>query len=60
LTRGRAVEPDREYSVTMSDFSAGNESERKLLGITDLKFDTKDLLLRDLLIDWIKKRGILD
>jgi hypothetical protein len=44
----------------MSDFSAGNESERKLLGITDLKFDTKDLLLRDLLIDWIKKRGILD
>jgi 5'-nucleotidase/UDP-sugar diphosphatase len=60
LTRGRAVEPEREYIVTMSDFSAGNESERKLLGISGMKFDTKDLLLRDLLIDWIKKRGILD
>ncbi len=60
LTHGRAVELNREYIVTMSDFSAGNESERKLLGITNLKFETQPLLLRDLLIAWIKKRGILD
>jgi 2',3'-cyclic-nucleotide 2'-phosphodiesterase (5'-nucleotidase family) len=60
ITRGRTVEPDREYIVTMSDFSAGNESERKLMGITELQFETKDVLLRDLLINWIKKKGILD
>ena len=60
LTRGRTVEPGREYIVTMSDFSAGNESERKLLGITDLQFETKTVLLRDLLIAWIKKKGTLD
>jgi len=60
LTRGRTVEPDREYIVTMSDFSAGNESQRKLLGITDLQLETKTVLLRDLLITWIKKKGTLD
>ena len=60
LTRGRTVDPGREYIVTMSDFSADNESERKLLGITDLQFETKTVLLRDLLINWIKKKGTLD
>ena len=60
LTRGRTVEADREYVVTMSDFSAENEHERKLLGISDLQFQTKTVLLRDLLIDWIKKQGTLD
>ena len=60
LTRGRTVDPGREYIVTMSDFSADNESERKLLGITGLQFETKTVLLRDLLINWIKKKGTLD
>ena len=60
LTRGRPVDPAREYIVTMSDFSAENEHERKVMGITELKFETKEVLLRDLLIDWIKKKGTLD
>ncbi|MEO8129727.1 MAG: bifunctional UDP-sugar hydrolase/5'-nucleotidase [Bryobacteraceae bacterium] len=60
ITRGRPVDPGREYIVSMSDFSAGNEHEQKVLGITGLQFETKDVLLRDLLINWIKKQGTLD
>ncbi len=60
LTGGRAVDHAREYIIAMSDFSAGNESERKLLGIEDLQFQTHTTLLRDLLIDWIKKKSVLE
>jgi 2',3'-cyclic-nucleotide 2'-phosphodiesterase (5'-nucleotidase family) len=60
LTGGRPVDPERIYTVAMSDFSAGNPSEQKLLGITGLQFDTSSVLLRDLLITWIRKKSVLE
>jgi hypothetical protein len=44
----------------MSDFSAGNPSEQKLLGISGLQFETSSVLLRDLLITWIRKKSVLE
>jgi 2',3'-cyclic-nucleotide 2'-phosphodiesterase (5'-nucleotidase family) len=60
LTGGQPVDPERIYTVAMSDFSAGNPSEQKLLGITGLQFDTSSVLLRDLLITWIRKKSVLE
>ncbi len=60
LRRGRAVNPDQEYTVVMSDFSATNEKERRDVGVAEAKFEVTDRLLRDLLIDWIGKQGPLE
>lgn len=57
---GQAIDPDREYKLAVSDFTATNASERKLLGITGREFPPEGPLLRDILIAWIKKKGVLE
>jgi hypothetical protein len=44
----------------MSDFSATNEKERRVTGTANVKFQIADRLLRDLIIDWIKKQSTLE
>jgi 2',3'-cyclic-nucleotide 2'-phosphodiesterase (5'-nucleotidase family) len=60
LRAGRAVDPEREYTIAMSDFSATNEKERRVTGTGNVNFRITDRLLRDVIIDWIKKQGPLE
>ena len=57
---GRTVDPRREYTLAVSDFTAANQSARGELGTTGLVFSQKGPLLRDLLIDWVKKHKVLE
>ena len=60
LRAGRAVDSEKVYTIVMSDFSAANEKERRVTGTANVKFEITDRLLRDLIIDWIKKQGPLE
>lgn len=58
VTAGRSIDPQREYKLAVNDFVAINQKTQ--LGTTGLEFPTTGPLLRDLLIDWIKKRKVLE
>ena len=59
MANGRRIDPDREYTLASTDFTAANQSAGGELGTTDLKFTTDGPLLRDLLIEWIKKQKVV-
>ncbi|HEX5103233.1 MAG TPA: bifunctional UDP-sugar hydrolase/5'-nucleotidase [Pirellulaceae bacterium] len=60
LRAGRTVEPQREYVVALADYSVENEAQRKELGIEGWTFERTDKQLRQLLIDWVKKKKVLE
>ena len=57
---GRTVDPQREYTLAVSDFTAANQSGPGELGTTGLAFPQNGPLLRDLLIEWVKKKKVLE
>ena len=59
LRRGATIDPNREYKIAMTDYTATNEAERQKLGLGDIRFEPTEPLLRDLLIEWIGKKKSL-
>jgi 2',3'-cyclic-nucleotide 2'-phosphodiesterase (5'-nucleotidase family) len=57
---GRTVEPDREYTLAVSDFTAQNQSAPSQLGTSSLVFGDDVGLLRDMLIDWFRKKKTIE
>ena len=55
---GRAIDPAREYTFAVPDFVAFNQSSN--FGVNGLEFPQAGPLLRDLLIDWVKKKKVLE
>ncbi|MBI3207467.1 MAG: bifunctional metallophosphatase/5'-nucleotidase [Candidatus Solibacter usitatus] len=53
------VDASKEYSVAMPDFAAQNEASRKSLGMEDVQFESTGRDLRDVMIEWTKKKKIL-
>ncbi len=60
VTRGRAVDPDREYKLATTDFTAANQSAPAELGSHGLEFPIKGPVLRDAVIEWIRKNRTID
>ena len=60
IRKGRTVEPDKEYTLALSDFLATNPASIKQLGLEGVKFTEVDLYLRDVLINWVKKKKVLE
>jgi 2',3'-cyclic-nucleotide 2'-phosphodiesterase (5'-nucleotidase family) len=58
LREGRVIDPAREYTFAVPDFVALNQSSN--LGASGLEFRQSGPLLRDLLIDWVKKKKVLE
>jgi 5'-nucleotidase / UDP-sugar diphosphatase len=56
----RQVEPDKEYTLAVSDFTAANQSAASQLQTAGLKFSSDGPLLRDLLIDWFRKTKVVE
>ena len=56
----RQVEPDREYTLAVSDFVAANQNAQENLRSTGLKFPHDVGLMRDLLIDWFRKKKVIE
>jgi 5'-nucleotidase / UDP-sugar diphosphatase len=60
VTAGRTVEPGRDYTLAVTDFTAANQSARSQLQTTGLQFPNEGPLLRDLLIDWCRKQKTIE
>jgi 2',3'-cyclic-nucleotide 2'-phosphodiesterase (5'-nucleotidase family) len=56
----RSVEPDREYTLAVTDYTAANQGNSDGLGTTGLKFPNDVGLLRDLLVDWFSKKKVVE
>ncbi|MGD0202007.1 MAG: bifunctional UDP-sugar hydrolase/5'-nucleotidase [Bryobacteraceae bacterium] len=57
---GAVVDPEREYTLAVSDFTATNQSAPGQLGTEGLRFGTDGPLLRDVLLEWIRKQRVLE
>ncbi|MBS1857605.1 MAG: bifunctional metallophosphatase/5'-nucleotidase [Acidobacteria bacterium] len=57
---GRTVDPERMYTLAVSDFTAANQGTVENLRVTGLKFPADHGLLRDALIDWFRKKKVIE
>jgi 2',3'-cyclic-nucleotide 2'-phosphodiesterase (5'-nucleotidase family) len=57
---GRQVEPGRDYTLAVTDFTAANQSTPENLHTTGLKFPNDAGLLRDVLLDWFRKKKLIE
>ena len=60
VLRGRKVQPNRTYTLAVSDFTAANQGTAENLRVTGLQFPGDAGLLRDVLIDWFHKKKVID
>jgi 5'-nucleotidase / UDP-sugar diphosphatase len=56
----RQIDPEREYTLAVSDFTAANQQTNENLRATGLKFPNEVGLMRDLLIDWFRKKKVIE
>ncbi len=60
VLEGRQVDPGRDYTLAVSDFTAANQATRENLRSTGLKFPNEVGQLRDLLLDWFRKKKVIE
>ncbi len=53
------VDPDRTYTLAVTDFAAANQGSSENLRTTGLVFPRDEGLLRDLIIDWFRKKKVV-
>ncbi|MGA3017576.1 MAG: bifunctional UDP-sugar hydrolase/5'-nucleotidase [Bryobacteraceae bacterium] len=57
---GRKVDPIHEYTLAVSDFTAANQATAENLRTTGLQFPHQIGMVRDLLIDWFRKKKVIE
>jgi 2',3'-cyclic-nucleotide 2'-phosphodiesterase (5'-nucleotidase family) len=60
VREGRTIDPDREYTLAVTDFAAANQAAKDQLGVSGLEFPKTSGMQRDMVIDWIKKKRTID
>jgi len=60
VRQSHTIDPDREYTLATTDFTAANQASSDQLGVSGLDFPKTAAQQRDMVIDWIKKKKILD
>jgi len=56
----RHVDADREYTLAVTDFTAANQGAQEQLQSKGLVFTGNGGLLRDLLVDWFRKKKVIE
>ncbi len=56
----RKVDPDKEYTLVVSDFTAGNQQANENLRTSGLQFPNDVGLMRDVLLDWFRKKKVIE
>ncbi|MGA2739192.1 MAG: bifunctional UDP-sugar hydrolase/5'-nucleotidase [Bryobacteraceae bacterium] len=56
---GRQIDPDREYTLAVSDFTAATQTTSENLHTTGLQFPKNAGLMRDILLDWFRKQKVI-
>ena len=60
VREGRTIDPDREYTLATTDFTAANQASHDQLEVSGLDFPKISGMQRDMVIDWIRKKKILE
>ena len=60
LTKGQTIDPEREYTLAVSDYTAANQGTDENLGTSGLRFPRDAGPLRDMLIDWFRKQKVVE
>jgi 5'-nucleotidase / UDP-sugar diphosphatase len=60
LVAGGKIDPQREYTLAVSDYTAANQETGENLGATGLQFPRNVGRMRDLLIDWFRKKKVIE
>ena len=60
VTAGKKIDPDKQYKLAVTDFTAANQATAENLGTTGLEFPGDAGLLRDALVDLIRKRKLIE
>ncbi len=60
VTTGKQIDPDRDYKLAVSDFTAANQETPENLRTNGLQFPGEAGLLRDSLIDYIRKKKLIE
>ncbi|HEV1288018.1 MAG TPA: bifunctional UDP-sugar hydrolase/5'-nucleotidase [Bryobacteraceae bacterium] len=60
VREGHSIDPDREYTLAVTDFTAANQASNDQLGVSGLEFPKTDAMQRDLVIEWIRKKKVLE
>ena len=55
----REIDPDRDYTLAVSDFTAANQQTAENLRTTGLKFPKNAGVMRDMLIDWFRNKKVV-
>jgi 2',3'-cyclic-nucleotide 2'-phosphodiesterase (5'-nucleotidase family) len=55
----RKIEPEREYTLVVSDYTAANQETPENLRTSGLVFNQELGLLRDLLLDWFRRKKVV-
>jgi 2',3'-cyclic-nucleotide 2'-phosphodiesterase (5'-nucleotidase family) len=56
----RKLDPNRTYTLAVSDFTAANQQTQENLRTTGLKFPKDAGVMRDMLIDWFRKKKVVE
>ena len=56
ITAGKQIDPDKEYKLAVTDFTAANQGTDENLRTTGIAVPRRRGLLRDALVDLIRKR----
>lgn len=59
VLNGRKVDPERTYTLAVSDYTAANQETRENLQTTGLQFPNDVGLMRDILVDWFRKKKVI-
>jgi 2',3'-cyclic-nucleotide 2'-phosphodiesterase (5'-nucleotidase family) len=54
------IDPDRDYTLAVSDYAAANQGTPENLGATGLLFPKNAGLMRDLLLDWFRNKKVIE
>lgn len=60
VREGHTIDPDREYTLATTDFTAANQASTDQLGVSGLEFPRTEAQQRDMVIDWIRKKRVLE
>jgi hypothetical protein len=54
------VDPDREYTLAVTDFTAANQATAENLRTKGLLFPKEYGAVRDIVIDWFRKKKVIE
>jgi 2',3'-cyclic-nucleotide 2'-phosphodiesterase (5'-nucleotidase family) len=60
VREGHSIDPDREYTLAVTDFTAANQASNDQLGVSGLEFPKTEAMQRDLVIEWIRKKKVFE